>query len=211
MNFSKADFWRAIIVGELIALLALPVFKNLGLFAFFSGFGSGIFYLCIGLWLIFLPLAAAGGLFAVFRLSVPRWPECYRIAKYGIIGLLNSFLTLGILNFLIIVSGIDRGLWFDAFYAAACAGGVTNAFFWNKFWTFNAGGTEKIRQEYVKFFAVAGTTTLINIFLMHILVNIIGVYFSFNLKIWANVSSVFLVLVSFFGNFFGWKIFVFNK
>ncbi len=116
-----------------------------------------------------------------------------------------------ILNFLILISGITKGLWFDFFFAIACWGGVTNAFFWNKFWTFNAKHTEKIRKEYVKFFAVSGATTLINVFLIHILVNIIGVPPSISPETWVNIASISLIPVSFFGNFFGYRIFVFKN
>ncbi len=210
-TFSKSDFWRAFIAGELIAFLALPVFKNLGLFGLFTGYGNFIFYLFIGLWLVFLPLAAGSGLYAVYFLSIPKRPIFYRVGKYGIVGILNSFLTLGILNFLIIMSGISRGLIFDFFVVISFWGGVTNAFFWNKFWTFDSKKTEEIKKEYISFFAVTGATTLINVFLMHILVNVIGAPFSLDLKVWVNISSLFLIPVSFFGNFFGYRIFVFKN
>ncbi len=211
MNFSKSDFWRAIIAGELIVLLALPVFKNLGLFTFFFSFGSSIFYLSVALWLIFLPLASAAGLFIVFRVSISRWPVCYQIGKYGLIGLLNTFLALGILNLLILISGIVKGLWFDAFVLIAFWGSVTNAFFWNKFWTFCSPGIAKIKKEYVKFFIVSGAVSLINVSLMHFLVNFIGALFFIEPKIWANIAFFLIIPVSFLGNFFGWKIFVFKN
>lgn len=211
ITFSKSDFWRAFVAGALIALLALPVLKNLGVLGLLAGYGNFVFYLIAAVWLVFLPLAVGSGLYIVYCLLVPRRPTFYRIGKYGIVGLLNTFLTLGILNFLIIASGIDSGIIFDFFVAISFLGGVTNAFFWNKFWTFESKRTEEIKKEYLFFFAVTGATTLINIFLMHIFVNVIGAPFSLDLKVWANISSLFLIPVSFFGNFFGWKILVFKK
>jgi putative flippase GtrA len=208
MNFSKYDFWYAVIAGEAIAILALPVFKNLGIFDIFTN--DIIFYSSLGLWLVFLPLVIAVGLYIAYYMTILKWPIFYQIGKYGIIGLLNSFLTLGILNFLILISGIVRGLWFNIFFAIACCGGVTNAFFWNKFWTFDSKKTPEIKKEYIKFFAVTGATTLVNIFLMHVLVNVIGAPSSVNPKAWVNISSAFLIFVSFFGNFFGWKFLVFK-
>ncbi len=211
MTFSKSDFWRALIAGESIALLALPIFKNLGFFDLLSGYRDAIFSFFVVSWFVFLPLATGIGLYVVYRISIPKWSWIYQIGKYGIVGLLNSFLTIGILNFFILISGIAKGLWFDFFFVIACWGGVTNAFFWNKFWTFNAKHTEKIRKEYVKFFAVSGATTLINVFLIHILVNIIGVPPSISPETWVNIASISLIPVSFFGNFFGYRIFVFKN
>jgi len=37
VEFSKGDFWRAFWAGELIALLALPVLKNLSLLEALGG------------------------------------------------------------------------------------------------------------------------------------------------------------------------------
>lgn len=210
MTFSKSDFWRAFIAGGLIAFLALPVFKNLKVFDLFIGDSNAALYLFLGFWIVFLPVATAIGLYAIYSISIPRWPIFYQIGKYGIIGFLNTFLALGILNFLILVSGISNGLWFDGFVVIAFWGSVTNAFFWNKFWTFSAKGTEEIKKEYVKFFAVSGIVALINVFLMHLLVNVIGVPFFVAPEVWVNIAFAFLIPVSFFGNFFGWKIFVFK-
>lgn len=211
MIFSKTDFWRAFVAGGLIALLALPIFKNLGAFnLFFTGRDDAVFYLSLALWLIFIPLASACGLYIVYRLTILKRPIFYQIGKYGIIGLLNSALNLAVLNFLILLSGITKGLWFDVFVIIAFWAAVTNAFFWNKFWTFNSSGTKEMKGEYVKFFAVCGATSLINVFLMHILVNVIGAPRSLDPKAWANIASLSLIPVSFFGNFFGWKILVFK-
>ncbi len=211
MTFTKSDFWRAFITGGLIALLALPVFKNLGVSDLFAGYGNFVFYLFMALWLIFLPLATGSGLYVVYFFFAKRRPVFYQVGKYGIVGLLNSFLNLGIMNFFILASGIASGLWFDFFYAVAYWGAVTNAFFWNKFWTFKATGKENIRKEYTKFFAVSGAVALINVLLMHILVNVTGPFLPVNQNVWANIASVLLVPVSFFGNFFGWKILVFKN
>lgn len=201
IKFSKSDFWRAFIAGEGIALLSLPIFKNLKIFNL-----NLIF-----IWIIFLPFAAALGLYFVYRLTINRWSVVFQVGKYGIIGLLNTFLAAAIFNFLILVTGITQGLWMDAFIVIAFCGGVTNSFFWNKFWTFNANNNGKAKKEYVKFFVITGIVSLLNAFLMHILINVIGAPHGLDSKIWANIAFALLIPISFLGNFFGYKIFVFRK
>ncbi|MCF7835500.1 MAG: GtrA family protein [Candidatus Marinimicrobia bacterium] len=208
--FSKIDFWRAVIAGVLIATLSLPIFKNLGVFGFCEG-SSLFFVFIIILWILSLPLATAFGLGFVYKFLSPKWPVLYQIGKYGIIGLLNTFLTAGILNLLILISGIARGLWFDVFVVIAFTGGITNAFFWNKFWTFNSGGTGKTKEEYIKFFVVSGVVAVVNAVLMHVLVNVLGPFGSIQEKVWANISFLMLIPVSFLGNFWGYKLFVFKR
>jgi len=201
IKFLKSDFWRAFIAGEGIALLSLPIFKNLKIF------NSTLIFI----WIIFLPFVAALGLYLVYRLTIQRWSAAFQVAKYGIIGLLNTFLAAAILNFFILITGIAKGLWVDVFVFVAFCGGVTNSFFWNKFWTFRANNTGKAKKEYVKFFAVTGAVSLLNVFLMHILINTIGAPQGIDPKVWANIAFFVLIPISFLGNFFGYKIFVFRK
>lgn len=201
IKFSKSDFWRAFVAGEGIALLLIPILKNLKIFNLTLVF----------IWIIFLPFAAALGLYLVHRLTIHRWPVAFQVAKYGIIGLLNTFLAAAIFNFLILITGIARGLWMDVFIAVSFCGGLTNSFFWNKFWTFNANNTGKTKKEYVNFFVVTGIVSLLNAFLMHILINVIGAPHGLDPRVWANIAFFVLIPISFLGNFFGYKIFVFRK
>ena len=70
---------------------------------------------------------------------------------------------------------------------------------------------EKIKKEYLVFFAVSAAVAFLNVFLLHILVNIIGAPRGIESRVWANIAYFSLIPVSFFGNFFGYKIFVFKK
>ncbi|KKR74460.1 MAG: hypothetical protein UU18_C0027G0001, partial [Parcubacteria group bacterium GW2011_GWB2_40_8] len=57
---------------------------------------------------------------------------------------------------------------------------------------------------------ITGLVSLLNIFLMHILINTIGSPEFLNERIWTNLAFAMLVPVSFLGNFFGYKFFVFK-
>ena len=211
MKFSKSDFWKAAAAGEAIALLIIPVSKNLKVFALVQSWSGNLMPLFIALWLIFLPIAAASGLYIFYRLSVLRWPILFQIGKYGIVGWLNTFFAAGILNFLVWATGTAQGFWLDCFAAAAFVLGTINSFFWNKFWTFESKNTDKIKQEYVRFFAVSAAVSLLNTGLIHLIVNIIGPPAGFDPEVWVNVAIAIIIPVAFLGNFLGYRIFVFNN
>ena len=208
VEFSKGDFWRAFWAGELIALLALPVLENLSLLEALGGvFMKGVL---IGLWLLLMPFAAGTGLYLVYKVLAPRFPVAFQLGKYGIVGILNTFMSLGIFNFLILISGVAVGLAVDGFAFIAFAFTVTNSFFWNKYWIFDVDDSARIKSEYIKFFSVSGTIALFNLLLVHVWVNTLGAPSDFDPKLWANIIFVITIPISFFGNYFGYRIFVFR-
>lgn len=211
VKFLKADFWRAFIIGEATAILALPILKNIKFFEFSYLERGWIFYFFLILWIIILPIAFAIGLFLVHSLTVLRWPVIFEIGKYGLVGLLNTFMSAGIFNVFILATGIATGLIVDFFILIAFVITVTHSFFWNKFWTFKANNRDGAEMEYVKFFSVTGGTAILEVFIMHILINTFGAPSDIDPKIWANISFAFLIPLAFLGNFFGYKIFVFKN
>lgn len=209
--FTKADFWRTLIVGEAIAILSIPVFQNIKVFELLARYNHGLLSLAVGLWLLGLPFAVVLGLYGSYRLSW-RWKSSmFQIGKYGLIGLLNTFLSAGILNLFIWITNIARGWQVVVFTVIASVVTITHSFFWNKFWTFQAHNTNNGKAEYVKFFTVTGTTSLLNIFLLHIMVNIIGAPSGIDPKIWVNIAIAIEIPIAFLGNFFGYKMFVFRR
>lgn len=207
MNFSKKDFLVSFSAGVVIAFLSLPIFKNIGLFAVFAE--HKIIFLFF--WTLFLSISAALGLFIVYYFTIAKWPLLFQIGKYGIVGFLNLFLSAGIFNFLIFLSGVSKGFMVDFFFISAFCVGVTNSFFWNKFWTFGLGDKNGMQKEYLRFFLVSAAVAFFNALILHVLINVISAPKSVDPKIWANISFALLIPVSFLGNFIGYKIFVFRK
>lgn len=207
MKFSKLDFLRALAIGEAIALLSLPVLKNIKFFelAFVEIYKIGI----VLVWIIFVPIVSVSGLYLAYRLSA-RWPISFQIGKYGLIGWLNTFLSAGVFNVLILITGVATGFLMDVFFAVAFAITITHSFFWQKFWTFKAHNSNNGKIEYIKFFTITTITSLLNIFLLHIIINSIGAPQGVDPKMWANIAFAMLIPIAFLGNFFGYKIFVFT-
>jgi len=209
--FTKIDFWRTCIIGEAIAILAIPVFQNIKIFEILARYNHGLLFLGIGLWLFFMPFVFVAGLYGAYKLGIWWKPSIFQVGKYGLIGLLNTFLSAGILNLFIWITDIARGWQFIVFTIIAFAITITHSFFWNKFWTFRAHNTKNGKTEYVKFFTITSATSLLNIFLLHIIVNVIGAPEVIDPKIWVNIAFVALIPIAFLGNFFGYKIFVFKR
>src|SRR3989344_2255137 len=152
----RFDLLRAAIVGEAIAILALPMLKNINFF-------EPTFVIA---WLIFAPSAALSGFYLIYLMSA-RWPVLLELGKYGLIGCFNFFLDAGIFNFFILITGIAKGWLVDIFIVVAFAITITQSFLWNKFWIFKANGSANARAEYAKFFSITVATSLLGFFFMH--------------------------------------------
>lgn len=210
MKFTRADFWKAVIAGGAIALLIMPVLKNLGVLNFIQGWGVGSIFLLFLFWIFFMPAVTVAGLYLFYLVAVKKWPIVFQIGKYGIVGWLNTFLFAGIMNFLIWITGVVEGLTVDGFAIVAFVVTTVSSFCWNKFWTFDFGHSAKTKQEYVKFFAVSAVMSLINTCVIHVFVNIIGAPQNIDAKIWVNIVIAITIPIAFFGNFLGYRIFVFK-
>ncbi len=210
VNFSRSDFWRALIAGEGIALLTLPTLRNLNLLSFLNHSASIKLSALLG-WLIFFPLATVFGLYIFYLVSRDRWPRFFELGKYGIVGILNTFMSLGIFNFFILLTNRASGFLVDLFALTAFVITVTNSFFWNKFWIFGEKNPALMKTEYVRFFSVSGAIALFNLLLVHLWVNVLGAPAGFDPALWANIIFILTIPISFFGNYFGYRIFVFKR
>ena len=196
----RFDLLRVAIVGEAIALLALPTLKNINFF-------EPVFVI---VWLIFAPSAALSGFYLIYLMSA-RWPVLLELGKYGLIGCFNFFFDAGIFNFFILITGIATGWLVDIFIVMAFAITITQSFLWNKFWIFKANDLANARAEYAKFFGMTIATSLLGLLFMHLMINTIGAPSGFDLKIWANLALLVLIPTSALGNFLSYKFFVFKN
>lgn len=211
IKFTKKDFWLAVLAGEIVAWLSLPTLKNLNILDILieQGIEMNIF---VFFWVISIPIASTLGLY--FFYSIAKYKHrlgLLQLGKYGVIGVLNTFLSAGIYNFFIFATDISSGLAVDLFFIVAFVITVVNSFLWNRFWTFEEKGTSSIGKEAFQFFSVSGIVALINFGILHVIVNVIGTPAGMDSKIWANIGIGLTIITAFFGNFFGYKFFVFKK
>lgn len=211
-NFTKKDFFGAWFAGMLIALLILPIAKNISLWETFVGYINDKFIsVFLAAWFVVFPFLIVGGLIIIHRLALKFHASIFEVGKYGIVGIANTFLSAGIFNLLMLLTGISIGWPVVAFIIIASVFTITHSFFWNKFWIFKANNTNRGKIEYVYFLIISVGVLLLNAGLIHIIVNIIGAPKTVDTKIWANIAFLFLIPVSFLGNFFGYKMIVFKE
>ena len=128
-----------------------------------------------------------------------------QFAKFFLIGAMNTLIDLGILNLLILVSGISSGLWYSVFKGISFLVATTNSYFWNKLWTF---GSDK--NKFHQFLVISVIGFFINVGTASFLVNLIGPQAGLTVKVWANVGALTGSVIGLMRNFLGYKFIVFK-
>src|SRR3989344_6989027 len=105
MHFTKKDAVLSLVAGFLVAVFMLFVTKNLEIL------------LPVNKYLILLsfPISALAGIYVLFRISLLWRPFVFQFGKFFVIGGLNTFMDLGILNLLIFFTNITHGYLFYLF------------------------------------------------------------------------------------------------
>lgn len=201
----KTDIISGIILGIIIAIFSFAVLKNLEYLIPLPNF------LVKSLWLVLIvtPLLIFSWIIITYNLG-RRWPTFYQFGKFIIIGFSNTAIDFGVLNFLMYVSGTDRGILFSVFKGVSFLLAVTNSYLWNKFWTFENSRLEKWEREFIKFLAVSGTAFLINVGIASFIVNLLEPLPGISPTLWANFGAFVSLVFTIAWTFFGYKFFVFK-
>ena len=134
----------------------------------------------------------------------------FQAAKFFLVGTLNTFVDLGVLNFFIWLTEIVKGPFYAVFKAISFLAAVTNSYFWNKYWTFEKREKPK-KEEFLKFLVITTIGLLINVGIASFVVNIIGPQWGITAKIWASLGAIIAAFFAFLWNFLGSKFIVFKK
>jgi putative flippase GtrA len=197
---STRDIALALLVGFMTGALAVPVVMNLAIpIKIPSMLLPPIFAVLFGVALI------------VARMVAARIPSLFEFTKFSLVGVLNSGVDFGILNSLILVTGMASGGAFVGFKSISVTLGVINSYVWNKFWTFDASKSDDSRRELAAFLIVTVAAVAVNVLGADIIVNVIGAPRGVSTKLWANFGAISGAGLTLFTNFFGYKFFVFRK
>ena len=134
----------------------------------------------------------------------------FQFVKYSAVAVTSTLLGWAVFNMLIFLTGTAQGLIINLFAVASFLVSRTYSFFWIKFWIFKRRETDNIKQEVIKVFGISGILTLVNLFIIHTGVNIIGPSFGISPIVWSNIFFLLTIPVSLFGNFLGYKFLVFR-
>ena len=83
-----------------------------------------------------------------------RVPSLFEFSKFAVVGVLNSGVDFGILNLLMLITGMSSGAGFLAFKSVSVTLGVINSYLWNKYWTFRTSERADARREFIAFMVV---------------------------------------------------------
>jgi len=164
------------------------------------------------LWLlpvVFPPIAV----FAMFIVSLigKKFLPILQAAKFFLVGTLNTFVDLAVLNLLMWIFGIVAGPFYSVFKAFSFLAATTNSYFWNRFWTFEKGKETIQFREYFKFLIITAIGLIINVSVASYAVNVIGPQYGFSEKIWASIGAIIAAFFAFIWNFSASKFIVFKK
>lgn len=202
-KLTSRDAFNAAVISAAAGLLAWYIASNLSITA------APVRAALPMLWLVLGVLAPVG--LWIASLLAQRLPTLFQLAKYGLIGVLNTLLNLSIINFLATLTGITAGIGAGSFVIAGFVVANTHSFFWNKHWAFASRSTEQAPVQYVEFLMVTAASSLMGAALVAGLTHFIAPPFGLNARQWLNLANVFAIVVSLVWNFLGYKFFVFKK
>ncbi len=196
---NRKDIWFGLLSALLVGALSLPTLNNT-----LPEYSFNVRFL-IALILIALTLI---GLITLRFLS--RWVKIFwQMAKFIVVGGLNTFLDFAILNLLMAATGIAAGGTFSFFKALSFLVAVVNSYFWNKYWTFEVNKGD--RKEFIEFLIVSLVGLGINVGSASFLVNYTQPLFALGPVNWANLSALIATFLGLAWSFLGYKFIVFKK
>ena len=215
---SKRDYIFGIAAGFLIGLLLMPVLQT----------ANPVLYESLKLKLILIP---------IFTVLVPiglviaswigqRFSIIWQLAKFIVIGVLNTLVDLGALAFMfslayltgaaiassdILLTFVIPITFFILYKSLSFIVANINSYFWNKYWTFGTENDKKTSTEFTQFFLVSLIGFIIN-------VSASSFIFSFFHKIggltadqWGLIGAAIGSISGLAWNFIGYKFIVFKK
>lgn len=204
--YKRIDLFLAGMIGLVCALLILPIAENLGVRILYA-------YALI----VLLPLLSMLGMWVASWLG-QKIKFIYQVAKFILVGLLNSFIDWGILNLLMGLAGIFEGPLFLVFKGTSFLVATSNSYVWNKFWTFKkpvdgkeVAGKKATGKELLQFFIVSVISFSLNLGIAAFVVNILGRPDGISKELWANIGALSGTLAGLTWNFLGYKLIVFGK
>ncbi|HEB01445.1 MAG TPA: GtrA family protein [Candidatus Portnoybacteria bacterium] len=134
-----------------------------------------------------------------------------QFSRFVVIGFMNTAIDFAALNLMMWLSGIYKGRWIILLNAISFVLATTNSYFWNKFWTFKAGKSQEVPQEFGKFLIISLIGIGLNSGMVYSVTTLVRPFFGLSAALWANLAKVAATGISLCWNFLGYKFIVFKK
>lgn len=200
MRLTFRDLFFAAINGAFIGILTPFIFTNLAV----------TLPVPIVLFVPLLALFSAIGVAVGYFLSKIR-PFFFQLSKFGLIGVANTVIDLGIYNLFIFMSDVSSGYLIAVFKSFSVLAAIVNSYIWNKFWSFEKKEVHNVGEEFTQFLLVSLVGLLLNVGITAFVVNVIGAPAGIAEKAWANIGGLTASILVLTWNFIGYKFFVFKK
>ena len=192
------DFYLTLLASVLTAVFIGPTLQGLGLSAKipFPVYQVGIAFVIISM---------VGMLLANFvgkKIAV-----LWQIAKFGLVGVLNTAIDFGILNYLSILTGITGGGKIIPLNITSFSVAVLNSYWWNKSWVFEG----RKNANFIAFLVVSTIGVMINTGTVFLLSTYVSIPAGLSENLWLNLAKILATFLSLAWNFLGYRLIVFKK
>jgi len=192
------DLTLTLVASLLIGAFFIPILLNTNSF-------DKIPYTYLVLFVGF-PALALAGMYIVKQIS-KKVVVLWQVAKFGLVGVLNTAIDFGILNSLILLTEFTKGAGIGFINIPSFTVAILNSYLWNRKWVF-----EKAKQgNFFVFVAVTGIGLLINTGVLIGITTFVSPQFGMSPTLWANFAKAFATGFSMVWNFTGYKLIVFKK
>lgn len=143
-----------------------------------------------------------------------KYPIIPQFAKFVMIGFMNFFIDIAVLNVEMALSGKTTGLYYTGFKAFSFLCAVTFSYFFNKHWAFRDKKKTEQGKQFSQFLSVSIVGMIINVATASLVVTYIGpavTFIAISSKLWGNLGAVGGSAVGLVWNFLGYKFWVFKK
>jgi putative flippase GtrA len=212
----KKDYLLGLIAGILIGLLLLPILKN----------AKPELYDAV--WLFVVPFFAIGvpaGLI-VASFIARKIALVWQLAKFLVIGVMNTLVDIGVLALITIVVSTDashasESTWFSMaslvvtyyslYKAISFIIANINSFFWNKYWTFGTENQSRATHQFFQFFLVSLIGFALNVIIASVVFGSLASAGAFTVAQAGLIGAAMGSILGLGWNFVGYKFFVFKK
>lgn len=213
IRITKRDYQFAVAAGLLIGLLLLPVLKTASPSLF-----SKLALVIVPLFLIATPLGLRIAFYIGQKIAI-----IYQIAKFGVIGVGNVLVDLGVLSLITMLFSsylkieskdamIGAITFYSLFKSVSFIVANINSYFWNKYWTFDQGKKKQTKSEFIQFFAVSIIGFLINVFVASVVFKmILGSLTTMTGGQLGLIGAAAGSIAGLAWNFIGYKLWVFKQ
>jgi len=196
----RSDIFAVLVLGEIVAIFLSFVLRGLEV----------VFPVPISYLFFSLPILAAIAVFIAYLIG-KKIPIIFQFAKFLTVGLANTAVDFGVLNFLMWTTKIYSGKNIILLNSISFLIAVIHSYLWNKLWTFKAKEKTAVAKQFLQFLIISIIGTLLNSGIVYIITTWLSPAAGLSSVSWANAAKLLATGASLVWNFVGYKFIVFKK